>query len=121
MLLWGRLLVRRWSQARTSRTLVCHDATEKGTLTVPESGRWCLRGPSMLRRSWQVCLHWRTATELEFVPQHAYLCLIILLHFQLVLFKLIDLVPNQFHLLYLLRDLGLHLLGASGLALKFGS
>lgn len=121
MLLGGRLLVRGWRQARTSGTLVCHNAAEKGTLTVTESRGRCLRRTSMLRWTWQMCLHRRTTAKLELVSQHTYLCLVILLQLQLVLFKLIDLVPDQFHLLYLLRNLRLRLLRASGLALEFGS
>lgn len=121
MLLGGWLLIRGWRQARTSGTLVCHNAAEKGTLTMAESGGWCLRGTSMLRRAWQMCLHGRTTAKFELVSQHTYLCLVILLQLQLVLFKLIDLVPDQFHLLYLLRNLGLCLLRASGLALELGS
>lgn len=68
-----------------------------------------------------MCLYWRASSHFKLVSQHAYLSLILLLHLQLVLFKLVDLVSNEFHFLYLLADLSFHLFRASTLVVEFGS
>lgn len=59
------------------------------------------------------------AAHFEFMAQVADLILVVLLHLELILFQLIDLVTDELHLLYLLRDLRLHLLRATALALEF--
>ena len=64
----------------------------------------------MLRRTTKMCRHRRRATsQFQLLSEHANFCLVVLLHLQLVLFQLIDLVPDQFHLLNLLIDLSFHL------------
>lgn len=120
MLLLRWLLLRRRCKRWTALTLICHDATEQSSLTVAERWRLWLRRSAMLRRSAHMCLNRRASSQIKFVSQHAYFSLVLLLHFQLVLLKLVDFVPDQFHLLYLLADLSLHLLGTSTLVLEFG-
>lgn len=55
------------------------------------------------------------------MAQHSNLSLIVLFHFQLVLFELVDLVTDQLHLLDLLGDLILDLFRGATLILEFGS
>lgn len=113
MLLWGRLIWRR-RKTWTTRALVRHDTTEQTTLTVTERWRW-LRGPTVLQWTADVGLgHGRSAAaHVELMAQSANLVLVVLLDLQLVLFQLIDLVPNELHLLDLLGNLALKLLRAA--------
>ena len=55
------------------------------------------------------------------MSEAANLVLIVLLNLKLVLLKLIDLVPDQLHLLNLLGDLALELLRATVLVVEFGA
>lgn len=64
----------------------------------------------MLRRSADVGLNLGAAAHFEFVSENADLRLVFLLHLQLILFELIDLVSDQLHLLNLLSNLVLNLL-----------
>ena len=64
-------------------------------------------------------LHRRTAAYIQFVPKHSDFGLVVLLHLKLVLLELVDLVPDQFHLLNLLRDLCFDLLRAPVLVVEF--
>lgn len=120
LLLRGRLLFRRWCQSRTSLALIGHYATEKSPLTVAERrGRW-LRRTTVLRRTAHMRLHWSAPSNLQLTPQHADFSLVLLLHLQLILLKLVDLVADQLHFLDLLSDLGFHLLRSSTLILELG-
>lgn len=50
-------------------------------------------------------LHLGASSHVQLVSEHANFSLIILLHLQLILFELVDLVADQFHLLNLLSNL----------------
>ena len=69
----------------------------------------------------EVRLNRSAATQVQLVSQHAYLCLIIVLHLQLVLLELVDLVTDQFHLLDLLCHRCFSLIRAATLSLKLGA
>jgi hypothetical protein len=56
----------------------------------------------VLRRATEMRLHLRASAHLQFVSQHADLSLVVLLHLELVLLQLVDLVPDELHLLNLL-------------------
>ena len=70
----------------------------------------CLGRTGMLRRATKMRLDLGASTHLQFVSQHADLSLIVLLHLELVLLQLVDLIANEFHLLNLLGNLALDLL-----------
>lgn len=60
-------------------------------------------------------------THVELVPKHSNLSLVVLLHLQLILLKLVDLIADELHLLNLLSDLILHLFGGAALIVELGS
>jgi hypothetical protein len=62
-----------------------------------------------------------SATHLELVPKHSDLSLVVLLHFQLILLELVNLVADELHLLDLLGDLVFHLFGGAVLIVELGS
>ena len=64
----------------------------------------------MLRWTTKMRLHLRTTAHFQLVSKHSNFSLIFLLHLQLILLKLVDLVTDQLHLLNLLGDLVFDLL-----------
>ena len=55
------------------------------------------------------------------MPEHSDLSLVVLLHLQLVLLELIDLIPYEFHFLDLLCDLAFDLFRRPTLTVEFGA
>jgi hypothetical protein len=84
-----------------------------------ELRRW-LRGRGMLGPTDMRC-HRRNPSHFELMSQQPELVFVLLLQLDLRLFELIDLVSNHLHLLDLVGNLALDLLGASALAVEFGS
>ena len=66
-------------------------------------------------------LHRLDSAHLQLVSKHSDLSLVVLLHLQLVLFELVDLVTDEFHLLDLLCDLALDLFRGAALIVELGS
>lgn len=64
---------------------------------------------------------WCATSEVEFVAQSSDLLLVVLLHFKLVLLKLVDLVANELHLLDLLSSVILILLRIPILVLELSA
>ena len=63
-------------------------------------------------------LRWNPTPNLQLVSEGSNFVLIFLLHLQLILFKLVNFIPNELHLLNLLRNLTFDLLGTPTLIVE---